>query len=93
MYAKYHGPSLSGSPYFLLTRFQRFIMYKYSQNFTKVNQVICINYPYSIPDIMIQAQAVLKLFKAQAVLKIIQPNIYRILSKVNQVIYTLGHNL
>ena len=65
----------------------------------KVNQVICIMYRNSVPDIMIQAQAVLKLFcwhncftvqKAKVRKReIIQPNIYRILSKVNQVIYTL----
>ena len=37
----------------------------FSQIFTEfyvVNQVICIMYPNSIPDIMIQAQEVLKLF-------------------------------
>ena len=62
-----------------------------------VNQIICIMYPNSIPDIMIYSQAVLKLFCWQVCLTTCQswkreinhPNIYRILSKVNQFIYTL----
>ena len=70
-----------------------------------VNQVICIMYPNSIPDIMVLAQAVLQKFHWQDCFnlprllyftkcqsqkrEIIKPNIYRILPKLNQVIYTL----
>ena len=71
---------------------------KYSQNFTKVHQVICIMYPNSMPDIMILAQAVLQIFVDKMLYytkcqsrnrEIIQPNINRLSPKVNQVIYTL----
>ena len=71
---------------------------KYSQNFMEVNQVIYIMHPNCIPDIMILAQAVLQIFcsqgcftiqKASQKREIIQSNIYRILPKINQVIYTL----
>ena len=71
MRAKYHGPSSSGSPDILLTRFRRFTMHKSKKDIVlsnihrilrKVNYVICIMYPNSTPDIMIKAQAVLKLF-------------------------------
>ena len=65
----------------------------------KVNQVIYIMYPNCMPDIMMLAQAVLQLFCSQGCFttqndkswkrEIIQSNIYWILPKVNQVIYTL----
>ena len=63
-----------------------------------VNQVICIMYWSYTPGIMSSAQAVAQIFcwqgcftirNAKVGRKIIQPNIYRILPKVNQVIYTL----
>ena len=66
----------------------------------KVNRVICIMYPNCMPDIMIQTQAVLQIFLTRLLFytkcqsrkwEIIQPNIYRILRKVNQVIYTLDN--
>ena len=67
--------------------------------FQKVNQVIYIMYPGCMPNIKILAQAVLHdiyvtrlLYKTKCQKRtrdIIQPNIYRILPKVNQVIYTL----
>ena len=68
--AKYHNPSLRGSPDILFTMSLMAKMpmsekghnsVKYSQNFTK-NQVICIMCPNSMPDIMILAPAVLQLF-------------------------------
>ena len=60
----------------------------------KNKQVICIIYPNSMPDIMILAKTVLQilavLYKITKLEReIIQPNIDRILPKVNQVIYTL----
>ena len=65
----------------------------------KVNQVIYIMYPNSTPDIMVLDQTVLQVFVFTRLLyytkcqsrkrEIIQSNIYRILPKVNQVIYTL----
>ena len=63
----------------------------------KVNQIICIMYPNSMPHIMILAQGVLQTFCRQDCFtkcrsrknEIMQPNIYRILPNVNQVIYTL----
>ena len=71
----------------------------YSQNFWKVKEFIYIMYPNSMPDIMILAQDVspdilltrlLYYTKCQTWKReIIQPNINRILPKVNQVIYTL----
>ena len=63
----------------------------------KVNQVICIMYPNCTPDIMILAQAVSRYFVDNIALQYKMPksekghnsNTYRILPKVNQVIYTL----
>ena len=63
----------------------------------KVNQVIYIMYPNCMPDIMILAQAVLQIFCSQGFFphKTTKSekadnsfNFYRILPKVNQVIYT-----
>ena len=68
--AKYHDPSTSGSPDILLTRFHRFTIHKLKKGIIqlnnhrilrKVNQVICIIYPNSMPDIMILAEAVLQI--------------------------------
>ena len=65
----------------------------------KVNQVIYTMATVYIPNIMILTQAVLQIFCWQSSIglqcikrkrEIIQPNIYRILPKVNQVIYTMA---
>ena len=64
----------------------------------KPNQIIYLMYSNCLPDIMIQAQMLLQIFCSQGCFTIqnasqkrgiIQPNIYRILLKVNQVMYTL----
>ena len=69
------------------------------RNLSKVNQVIYTLDAISVPNIMVLAQAVLQIFCWQGSIglqcisqkrEIIQPNIYRILPKVNKVIYTLN---
>ena len=56
-------------------------------------------YPNCMPDVLILAEAVLQIFCWQSCFtikcqsrkrEIIQPNIYRLLPKVNQVIYTMA---
>ena len=110
LYAKYHDTSSSGIPDILLTRFHRFTRRKsakgdnsakYSQNFTKVNQVIYTLDTILVSYITILAQAVLQIFCSQGPLLvkclslrrgIIQSNIHRILWKVNQIIYIMYPN-
>ena len=69
--AKYHDPSSSGYPDISFTMSlmaklpkskKEHNSVKYSQNFTKVNQVICIMFPNCMPDIMNLAQAILQIF-------------------------------
>ena len=73
------------------------IQSKFDTILWKVNQVIYIMYPNCMPDIMILAQAVLKIFSSPGALllkttkkrEIIESHINRILPKVKQAIYTL----
>ena len=69
----------------------------------KVNQIVYIIFPNGMSDIMIRAQAILLIFCSQDCFTIQsakvekgtlfeQANVDRVLTKVNQVVYSFRHN-